>query len=55
MLGSGLLPKRIAFWAVANPMTEADAAGIDRVRRKVDLGADVILTQPPLAWEPFER
>lgn len=36
-------------------MTEADEAGVDRVRKKVELGADVILTQPPLVWETFER
>lgn len=52
---SGHLPAAISFWAVANPLTEADEGGVDRVRRKVQLGAEVILTQPPLAWAPFER
>ena len=52
---SGHLPKGLAFWVVANPLTEADDAGVDRIRRKVNLGAEVILTQPPLAWKPFER
>lgn len=51
----GLLPKELELWAVANPLTEASEAGVERVRRKVELGADAILTQPPLAWEPFER
>lgn len=54
-LCSGLLPEGLAFWAVANPLTEAGEAGVDRLRRKVQLGAEVILTQPPLAWQPFER
>lgn len=43
------------MWAVANPVTDANEAGVKRVRKKVDLGADVIITQPPLVWEPFER
>lgn len=51
----GLLPKGLALWAVANPVTDANEAGVKRVRKKVDLGADVIITQPPLVWEPFER
>ncbi|CAM9641319.1 unnamed protein product, partial [Ascophyllum nodosum] len=51
----GLLPKSLALWAVANPVADADEAGVERVRRKVDLGVDVIITQPPLVWEPFER
>ncbi|CAM9546248.1 unnamed protein product, partial [Laminaria digitata] len=55
MRNSGHLPKDLAFWAVANPLTEAGEAGVDGIRRKVDLGAEVILTQPPLAWKPFER
>ncbi|CAB1121101.1 unnamed protein product [Ectocarpus sp. CCAP 1310/34] len=55
MRNSGHLPKGLALWAVANPLTEVDEAGIDRVRKKVELGAEVILTQPPLAWELFER
>lgn len=52
---SGHLPKRLAFWAVANPMVEADEEGVERVRKKVELGAEVIVTQPPLVWEFFER
>lgn len=36
-------------------MLEADEAGVERVRRKVELGAEVIVTQPPLVWESFER
>ncbi|CAM9557840.1 unnamed protein product [Ectocarpus sp. 4 AP-2014] len=55
MRDSGHLPKGLALWAVANPLAEVDEAGIDRVRKKVELGAEVILTQPPLAWELFER
>ncbi|CAM9525636.1 unnamed protein product [Ectocarpus sp. 8 AP-2014] len=55
MRNSGQLPKGLALWAVANPLAEADEAGVDRVRKKVELGAEVILTQPPLAWELFER
>lgn len=52
---SGHLPKRLALWVVANPMLEADEAGVERVRKKVELGAEVIVTQPPLVWESFER
>ncbi|CAN0393648.1 unnamed protein product [Scytosiphon promiscuus] len=55
MRESGHLPKHVAFWAVANPLAEADDKGVERVRKKVELGAEVIVTQPPLAWEPFER
>ncbi|CAN0364322.1 unnamed protein product [Ectocarpus sp. 12 AP-2014] len=55
MRNSGHLPEGLALWAVANPLTEVDEEGIDRVRKKVELGAEVILTQPPLAWELFER
>ncbi|CAM9828125.1 unnamed protein product, partial [Ectocarpus fasciculatus] len=55
MRNSGHLPKGLALWAVANPLAEANEAGVDRVRKKVELGAEVVLTQPPLVWEPFER
>eukprot|EP00903_Cladosiphon_okamuranus_P010846 g10247.t1 len=55
MRDSGHLPKRLAFWVVANPMVEADEAGVQRARKKVELGAEVIVTQPPLVWESFER
>ncbi|CAM9539302.1 unnamed protein product, partial [Hapterophycus canaliculatus] len=54
MRESGHLPKHVAFWAVANPLAEADDEGVERVRKKVELGAEVIITQPPLVWEPFE-
>ncbi|CAM9308245.1 unnamed protein product [Choristocarpus tenellus] len=69
MKRNGLLPKQVSLWTVANPMLEGSVeeeegkvgnhkricAGIAYLQRKVDLGAEVIITQPPLAWRPFER
>lgn len=39
----GDIPESIDLWTVANPLTDS----VDSVRRKVDAGAHVILTQPP--------
>jgi 5,10-methylenetetrahydrofolate reductase len=52
MRASGDLPASTQLWAVANPVTEPDAALLER---KVAAGAQVVLTQPPLDWPAFER
>jgi len=46
------LPPGLALWAVANPVTERDAA---RAAAKAAAGAEALLTQPPLDWGAFER
>lgn len=40
------------LWATANPNLETSAAYLEA---KVEAGAQVILTQPPLVWSAFER
>ena len=49
MRGAGLLPSRLALWAVANPLLEPPS----RAAAKVEAGASVLLTQPPLAWDAW--
>lgn len=48
---SGLLPKHTGLWAVENPLINSPA----RLKQKIDAGAEVILTQPPLLWPVFEQ
>jgi hypothetical protein len=48
----GRLPRGLALWAVANPVTERDAS---RSAAKAAAGAEALLTQPPLDWTAFER
>eukprot|EP00803_Ostreobium_quekettii_P003663 evm.model.scf_66EXC.6 EVM.evm.TU.scf_66EXC.6 scf_66EXC:67991-71510(+) len=52
MQEQGLLSSAVRICAVENPLVETSA---DRLARKVDCGAEVIFTQPPLAWQPFEH
>jgi 5,10-methylenetetrahydrofolate reductase len=49
---AGAIPGSTSLWAVANPVTEPDAS---RTEAKVEAGAEVVLTQPPLDWGAFER
>ena len=51
---SGRIPLDIPVWAVENPMTGREGAQIDRLSRKIDSGAEAIITQPPLLWSRFE-
>lgn len=50
MRAAGELPPSLALWAVVNPLTEPPA----RAAAKVDAGATVIVTQPPLLWPRWE-
>lgn len=50
--GAGAIPAATSLWAVANPVTERDAG---RTAAKIEAGAEVILTQPPLDWPAFEK
>ena len=43
------------LWAVENPILPGPAARARRMQRKVDAGAQVILTQPPFLWGRFTR
>ncbi len=52
MRAAGDIGAATQLWAVANPVTEPSAA---RLERKVEAGAQVVLTQPPLDWPAFER
>ncbi|MFQ5655129.1 MAG: hypothetical protein ACE5GW_10420, partial [Planctomycetota bacterium] len=47
----GELPAELSTWAVANPFRD----DLQRVEEKVELGAELILTQPPLLEQGFER
>ncbi|KAG2501573.1 hypothetical protein HYH03_000078 [Edaphochlamys debaryana] len=47
---AGAIPPDTQLWAVANPNTERGAGLLER---KVELGAQVVLTQPPLDWEAY--
>ncbi|DBB06699.1 TPA: hypothetical protein ACH3X1_012202 [Trebouxia sp. C0004] len=47
---AGDVPPHVALWAVENPLTNST----DRLKRKIDAGAEVIVTQPPLLWDKFE-
>jgi len=52
MRANGSLPSSLSLWAVENPLLERDAS---RLLRKIDAGAEVVVTQPPLNWEAFDR
>lgn len=47
---AGDVPPHVALWAVENPLTNST----DRLKQKIDAGAEVIVTQPPLLWNKFE-
>lgn len=47
----GAVPAATSLWAVANPNTEPN---LDTLRRKIDAGAEVVLTQPPLDAGAFD-
>ncbi|KAL4458173.1 hypothetical protein ABPG75_013038 [Micractinium tetrahymenae] len=51
MREEGYLPPALSLWAVENPQL----APVARLRRKVDAGAEVVITQPPLLWERTAR
>ena len=48
----GKLPSNLMVWAVANPIAEHSP---DPIVSKIDAGAQVIVTQPPLLWERWEE
>lgn len=43
------------LWAVENPILPDPVARARRMQRKVEAGAQAILTQPPFLWGRFER
>ncbi len=51
MRAQGHLPASLALWAVENPMVNP----VERLARKADVGAEVVLTQPPLLNRASER
>lgn len=51
MRAQGPLPRSLALWCVDNPLLQDGA----RLEAKVEAGAQVVLTQPPLLWGAFER
>eukprot|EP00898_Chlorokybus_atmophyticus_P001422 jgi/Chlat1/2280/Chrsp17S02581 len=61
MRARGDIDPHLMLWATANPLKAAGtgraniAKNVDWLRRKVDAGAEAILTQPPLLWDEFER
>ena len=48
---AGDLPARTALWAVENPLRER---GAGRLERKLEAGAETVITQPPLLRGRFE-
>ena len=52
---SSKVPSR-QVWAVTNPMVGADKLEkeLEKALRKVDAGANCLVTQPPLLWSRFE-
>eukprot|EP00210_Caulerpa_lentillifera_P003688 g3521.t1 len=48
----GDLPKALQLWAVANPNK---LTALDQLQYKIDRGAEVIVTQPPLLRDNFEN
>ena len=48
---AGELPARTALWAVENPLRER---GAGRLERKLEAGAEAVITQPPLLRGRFE-
>eukprot|EP00899_Mesostigma_viride_P028186 jgi/Mesvir1/8552/Mv18355-RA.1 len=56
---AGKLPHDLMLWAVDNPNRPHDAvsaaSAVASLRRKVDAGAQVLVTQPPFLWGPFQR
>ena len=51
MREEGYLPAGLSLWAVENPML----APVSRLQQKVDAGAEVVITQPPLLWDRAAR
>lgn len=51
MRQQGQLPASLSLWAVENPML----APVSRLAQKMDAGAEVVLTQPPLLWDRAQR
>lgn len=51
MREQGYLPPGLSLWAVENPMLAPTA----RLQQKVDAGAEVVVTQPPLLWDRAQR
>ncbi len=51
---SGEVPSHISLWAVENPLIQTVGKRVDRLSRKIDAGAEAIITQPPLLWHRFE-
>ena len=51
MREEGYLPASVSLWAVENPML----APVERLRQKVDAGAEVVVTQPPLLLDRVQR
>eukprot|EP01023_Acetabularia_acetabulum_P035640 TRINITY_DN3363_c0_g1_i5.p1 TRINITY_DN3363_c0_g1~~TRINITY_DN3363_c0_g1_i5.p1 ORF type:complete len:610 (-),score=76.64 TRINITY_DN3363_c0_g1_i5:117-1946(-) len=50
MRAEGDIPQSVSLWAVANPNLPGD---MDRVYDKMDMGAEVIITQPPFLFTAF--
>lgn len=47
----GYIDQTTALWAVENPLVN----GPERLQRKIDAGAEAIVTQPPLLWDKYEQ
>lgn len=48
------LSRDVGLWATVNPMAGDIGKEVDLFVRKVEAGATVVVTQPPLIWERFE-
>ncbi|KAK9824200.1 hypothetical protein WJX72_008491 [[Myrmecia] bisecta] len=49
--GEGVLPAEVSLWAVENPLVNQPS----RLVHKIEAGAQVVITQPPLLWGRFDQ
>lgn len=48
---NGYIDRSTAIWGVENPLVD----GPERLERKIQAGAEAIVTQPPILWGKFEQ
>lgn len=47
----GYIDQTTSLWAVENPLLD----GPERLQKKIEAGAEAIVTQPPLLWDKYEQ
>lgn len=54
MKREGRIPEDLPIYAVADPYQGTIQDSVDRLQAKIDAGAEMIFTQPPLVWNEFK-